>query len=1225
MENITVNEEDESVVVEYSLKIARKEDTLLVYSTINGSAKKAREHDTSNGSQGDYAAIKEQTVIIPAGKLKPQEPIVIPIYDDMLDEDQEYFKVSFKPQSFDAEEGQSNLEKEMIIVIEDNDDPPRINLANVVVNEGEGQAVIHYSLTSISGRKTDFSWHTVDGTAQHGRGDYLIQSEQKITIPAGIWKGSFSVPIQDDLIDENDEEFAVSITAGSLMGLVEEGSTLRANIQIVDNDDPPRISLSDTQVSEDGKQVNISYQLSLESDKEIRFTWQTQDITATSNAQANDYVAVSNQEVIISRGTSVGYLTVVILDDNLYEAQEEFKVSIEPTTITNLSPLTNPMEATVRIVENDHPPTLTLSPTTALESSGQASITYTLNIPSDQESSFSWNTLDGTAISGKDYQSSSGPITIPRGATKGTLIVPIIDDSVDEYHETLSITIDSSTLVGLSARGSVLRGAVTINDNDGPPTISLSGAIVDEGVGQASIRYTLSAPTEKRAAFYWNTFDDDAIGSEQARKGDYRAYKDKRTMVTLESNTLSGTLTIPINEDNMDEYNESFMVKIDESKIGGSGLKRRGSNLEARVTINDNDLPPTLTVSDIVVKEGSPTVSVNYQLSSMSGKTISAQWYTTDDTATSSTNGDFVSVINQPLSINPETTQGTLRIVLRDDLIYEGEETFSVSLFNTALTTPHAKANVRILDNEFPPIFSLQNISVTESSGQATLSYSLNERSIKQCSFDWITRDGTAKSGSDKDYIAKSGQLIIPPGSLNGTFSVAINSDNLYEGGNEYFNIIVTLDSSSLCQSVHGGKTISSQVTIQDSDSIPTITIQDIAIQEEDGTASIPYTLNHPSSLRSSFIWQTHDGTAINNQDYRAKLSSTPTTILPGTTSGSLVIDLIDDDVPELVEKFSVSISATSLSRLTSTNPSSLTAQVTISKNDYSITESFTRSTINPAVDILWLIDDSPSMTIHQNNVANNFAQFISNFDATSTTGMSLDFNMGIITTTHYTDNLVDSSSPLNLASLKSNKNAFITEFKNKVKVGDRGNNIEKGFLATTTFLNGNTSWIRDNAYLAIIYLSNEDDFSTLPGEDRSTDRKAAASIQPWVDRIQSHKSQAKGMVKIYSIVNQTHVRPNSRGDRYVYASTATGGITGDIGGDFSTILTNMGNDIVEINQAYPLSKKATITSIVVKVDGVVIDATKWDYNQSSRTIKFKAGHIPSAGSNITIDYEIKI
>jgi len=73
-------------------------------------------------------------------------------------------------------------------------------------------------------------------------------------------------------------------------------------------------------------------------------------------------------------------------------------------------------------------------------------------------------TADGSAVAGQDYVASAGTITLADGVTSGTFTITILDDTVYEGDETLSVTLANAT--GGASLGTPVSAILTIVDND---------------------------------------------------------------------------------------------------------------------------------------------------------------------------------------------------------------------------------------------------------------------------------------------------------------------------------------------------------------------------------------------------------------------------------------------------------------------------------------------------------------------------------------------------------------------------------------------------------------------------------------------------------------------------------------------------------------------------------------------------------------------------------------
>src|SRR5947208_10463068 len=84
-------------------------------------------------------------------------------------------------------------------------------------------------------------------------------------------------------------------------------------------------------------------------------------------------------------------------------------------------------------------------------------------------------TADGKALTGSDYQASSGTLTIPAGQTSGTITVLVNGDRLAEPNETFFVNLNSPTNATI-ADG---QGQGTILDDE--PRIGISDVTKYEG------------------------------------------------------------------------------------------------------------------------------------------------------------------------------------------------------------------------------------------------------------------------------------------------------------------------------------------------------------------------------------------------------------------------------------------------------------------------------------------------------------------------------------------------------------------------------------------------------------------------------------------------------------------------------------------------------------------------------------------------------------------------
>lgn len=274
-------------------------------------------------------------------------------------------------------------------------------------------------------------------------------------------------------------------------------------------------------------------------------------------------------------------------------------------------------------------------------------------------------------------------------------------------------------------------------------------------------------------------------------------------------------------------------------------------------------------------------------------------------------------------------------------------------------------------------------------------------------------------------------------------------------------------------------------------------------------------------------------------------------------------------------------------------------------------------------VDILWVVDNSGSMRDEQEALAYNFETFINNFIT-----KDVDFRM-VITTTDarkgHKGKVVGSHKQLNSEEAKKNEHVFINHFKKKIMVGTRGSGHEKGLETSKALLESDhvraENFLRKDAYLAIVYVSDEED-------------QSGGAVKDYVNKFKALKEN-EGLVKIYSIVkmakdiqsygkNSWYARYASRdqGKRYEEAASLTDGKTSSINDDFHGILDGMGETIVNLSMSFPLAKKSVDEQFEVFVNGVKTES--FVHDQETNSIKFDEDSTPQEGAEIIVKYNVE-
>jgi hypothetical protein len=191
------------------------------------------------------------------------------------------------------------------------------------VDENAGTATFTVSLSAASGLGVTFNYASSDDTATAGQ-DYTAVSGSD-SISAGATSTTIAVNISDDLLDELEETFNVTLsnagnaTIGDGVG---EGT-------ITDNDPTPALSINDVTVEEgDAGTTSVLFTVSLSapSGRTVTVDYATADGTATT--ADNDYQAIPTTQITLDPGETSKPVTVLVNGDFKFEADETFTVNL---------------------------------------------------------------------------------------------------------------------------------------------------------------------------------------------------------------------------------------------------------------------------------------------------------------------------------------------------------------------------------------------------------------------------------------------------------------------------------------------------------------------------------------------------------------------------------------------------------------------------------------------------------------------------------------------------------------------------------------------------------------------------------------------------------------------------------------------------------------------------------------------------------------------------------
>lgn len=282
------------------------------------------------------------------------------------------------------------------------------------------------------------------------------------------------------------------------------------------------------------------------------------------------------------------------------------------------------------------------------------------------------------------------------------------------------------------------------------------------------------------------------------------------------------------------------------------------------------------------------------------------------------------------------------------------------------------------------------------------------------------------------------------------------------------------------------------------------------------------------------------------------------------------------------------------------------------------------------SVDVLWVVDNSGSMSEEQNQVQVNFASFIAEF-----VDLGLDYHLAVVTT----DMNDPAQSGRFVGPVITPASADpVGEFLAMTNLGSKGSGEERGMDAVQAALTApllsstNVGFLRDSAALAVIVLSDENDYSNI----------ADASFLSWFEGMKPDPE----LVTFNAIVGDpsdgtlwdlggcsdwagTDLLQAEGGDRYVAMADLTGGIWKSICyEDYNETLAHISLTSAGMVTTWPLSQTPTSYGLIeVYIDGVqwyysLLDG--WTYDATDNSITFHGDAIPAAGAYVLLTYPIE-
>ncbi|MCA2619605.1 MAG: M10 family metallopeptidase C-terminal domain-containing protein [Microcystis sp. M020S1] len=535
--------------------------------------------------------------------------------------------------------------------------------------------------------------------------------------------------------------------------------------------------------------------------------------------------------------------------------------------------------------------TLAVSPSSVTED-GTSNLIYIFMRTGDTTNPLTVNyTIGGTATNGTDYTSIPTSVTFAANSSTATVTVDPTADTTVESDETVALTLATGTGYTVGTTTAVIG---TIANDDTSVTLAVSPTSVTED-GTANLVYTFTRSGVTTNALTVNY----TVGGTATNGTDYTSIP---TSVTFAANSATATVTVDPTADTTVESDETVALTL----ATGTGYTVGTPDAVTGTILND-DLPSiTLAVSpSSVTEDGTTNLIYTFTRSGVTSNALTVN-YTLGGTATLNTDYTRTGTTNT-VTFAAGSSTATVIVDPTADTTVENNETVALTLATgTGYTVGTTTAVTGTITNDDLPSITLavSPTSVTED-GTTNLVYTFTRSGVTTNALTVnYTLGGTATLNTDYTRTGTTNTVTFAAGSSTATVTVDPTADTTVES-----NETVALTLAAGTGYTVGTTTAVTGTITNDDTSVPSqLSINDITVVEgQNNNAILTVTVNNPNPQQITVNYTTAPINATANVDYTSQTGTL--TIAPNTSTASISIPILNDNLNEPDEVFTVTLS----------------------------------------------------------------------------------------------------------------------------------------------------------------------------------------------------------------------------------------------------------------------------------------------------------------------------
>ncbi len=626
--------------------------------------------------------------------------VTVPIVFDQIAESDEVFTVNLMDASPDDSVIGSPATATITINDVFNGTPGTLQFSqdSYSVNEDAGFVTIEVTRTGGSDGTVSIAYDTDQGSATLDT-DYTNTSGTLTWTDGDTAPQTFTVAITDDGIDEETEQFTVTLQNAEPVGVAQIGSPSLATVSIL-NINPPapepeaepepqnpgivQFELSEITVAEDIGSVLVNVTRTGGSDGELTIPFTTNDGSAIAG---EDYNAITDTVFWADGEVEPQQITLTLLANNdTTEANEQFSVTLsDPVGSPGIVGSPSVINITIVDVTPEQPGLLQFVSDSVTVNETDGSITVFVERVGGSDGVVAVNYSTSTtaeengAIDGEDFTGSSGELVWDDGEiTPQPVTVTILNDSIAEQAEIFFLSLSGATPFGDEIQlGTNNQVTVTINpDQINVGTIRFVAretVNVDERNNTVAVNVERVNGSEGPASVTFATRDGSAIAGL-----DYTAQSDELNWENGESGIR--TITLSILDDFEIENESEFFIDLIEAFPVGNDLQLEEGRSQHSVQFSDDTNQSgqfRFAQSALTAEEGNDLTIEVQRIGGTEGN-VSLAYAVREGSAT---NDDYNTPASNELNWNPgDSTSRTILLEINADSIAEEEEQLAIDL-----------------------------------------------------------------------------------------------------------------------------------------------------------------------------------------------------------------------------------------------------------------------------------------------------------------------------------------------------------------------------------------------------------------------------------------------------------------------------------------------------------------------------------------------------------------